>query len=223
VSETFPVIDHRNESGRVLPILSWRFAQPVLGVASGPLGGGLGPRDWVLNATVESSYARRDPDVHLRELAHGLGLNGRGVGMLTAVDVTSHVTREDGGVVADATVGLGHPAWAAAPDGDWRESRPGTINLVIWVPAALSEAALVNTVVSATEAKTQALWEHGLDATGTASDAVFVACAMSGDADPHGGPRSTWGARIARAVHAAVHEGARVWLGSSGTWRPSPS
>lgn len=214
-----PAIDHRNESGRQLPILVWRFPEPVVGICTAPLGGGLGPRHWLINATVEASYARVDPDDHLRELAGELALTGPGAGMLTAVDVTSHVTRVDDGVIADATVGLGHPTWAAAPDGHIRELRPGTINIAAFVPVRLSEAALVNAVVSVTEAKSQALWEHGLDATGTGSDAVFVACARSGAVEPHGGPRSVWGARLARAVHAAVYEGAQRWLGSQ---RSSP-
>jgi len=182
----------------------------------------------VINASVEKTYTRTDPAEHLRELAGGLDLTGDGVGFLTAVDVTNHVTREDGGVLADATVGLGHPTWAAAPDGDFRELRPGTINLVIWVPVPLSEAALVNTVISATEAKTQALWDHGVDATGTGSDAIFVACATSEGApirheEPHGGPRSRWGARVARAVHEAVSTGADQWLRAGQTWRTSPA
>jgi adenosylcobinamide amidohydrolase len=84
------------------------------------------------------------------------------------------------------------------------------VNVVVEVPAALSDAALVNAVVTATEAKTQALLEAGYSCTGTASDAVCIAAPIpdAGEAEPFAGPRSTWGARIARAVHAAVHAGA---------------
>jgi len=46
--------------------------------------------------------------------------------------------------------------------------------------------------------------------TGTASDAVVVVWPPSLPAEPFAGPRSTWGARIARAVHAAVHRGLEV-------------
>src|SRR5690349_20866753 len=99
-------------------MLVWRFAEPVWGIASGPLGGGLGVRHWAINATVDKAYARMDPERHLAELAGGLGLSGAGVGLLTAVDVTGAVSADDGGVTAVATVGLGHPTWAAAPDGD---------------------------------------------------------------------------------------------------------
>ena len=79
-----------------------------------------------------------------------------------------------------------------------------TINAVVWVPERLSDAALVNAVATATEAKSQALWDKGLDATGTATDAVCIVCPDEGTMHTFGGPRSVWGARIARALHAAV-------------------
>jgi adenosylcobinamide amidohydrolase len=85
----------------------------------------------------------------------------------------------------------------------------GTINVLAVVPAALEDAALVNAVVTVTEAKVQALLEVGVDGTGTASDAVCVASVEAGAAEPYGGPRSRWGAPLARAVHRAVLRGAR--------------
>jgi len=215
-----PTLTHRNESGRSLPMLVWRFDRPVRAIASGPLGGGIGFRTWVINATVDEAYARRDPDVHLGELADREHLGGPGVGMLTAVDVSDAVTAADGGVSVLATVGLQHPTWAAAPDDELRDTAirddsPGTINLFAWIPTSLTDAALVNAVATATEAKAQALWEHGVEATGTASDALFVASAPPDSGvvlEPYGGPRSAWGARLARAVRTAVFEGARRWL-----------
>ena len=41
------------------PVLVWRLARPLLVVSSAPLGGGLGPRSWVVNATVGLDYDRR--------------------------------------------------------------------------------------------------------------------------------------------------------------------
>jgi adenosylcobinamide amidohydrolase len=176
-------------------------------LASTVLGGGLGERSWVLNAQVSSDYARLDPDQHLRELAASAGLTGDGVGMLTATDVSAYQLASDGGVDVLATVAVGYPTWAAAPD-EPAPACPGTINLVIAVPAALSDAALVNAVATATEAKVQALLKAGYACTGTASDAICVASQIDGPAAEFGGPRSVWGARIARAVHAAVLAGA---------------
>jgi adenosylcobinamide amidohydrolase len=104
-------------------------------------------------------------------------------------------------------VGLTIPTWAAAPDGDAGEWRPGTVNIVAWVPSRLSLSAMVGAVGTATEAKVQALLDAGVPGTGTASDAVAIACPAEGPVEPVAGVRSTWGARLARAVHEAVRSG----------------
>lgn len=78
---------------------------------------------------------------------------------------------------------------------------------------ALTDAALVNAVATATEAKVQALLAAGYDCSGTPTDAVCVAarspCAGA-EAHAFAGPRSLWGARVARAVHGAVGTAART-------------
>jgi adenosylcobinamide amidohydrolase len=86
----------------------------------------------------------------------------------------------------------------------------GTINILAAVPERLSDAGLINMVATATEAKAQALRDAGLEATGTPTDAVCIVCPDDGPTHHFGGPRSTWGARLARAVHQAVLAGARV-------------
>jgi adenosylcobinamide hydrolase len=197
----------RREAGRDLPVLVWRLKTPMRAAASAPHGGGLGVRRWFVNAQVPASYGRRDPDHHLARMAVSLGLAGRGVGMLTAADVRAFATAEDGGVSVTATVGLGHPVLAAAPDGAGPIDLVGTINVLVVVPERLSDAALVNAVATATEAKTQALLDLGHRATGTATDAICIACPDEGRPHDFGGPRSLWGARLARAVHAAVLAG----------------
>jgi len=200
----------RREGSQDLPVLVWRLPAPMRAVASAPHGGGVGVRRWVMNAQVPPSYGRRDPDHHLNKLAISLGLPGRGVGMLTAAQVRQARGGFDGGVEVLATVGLSHPILAAAPD-DARAAAlvAGTINIVATVPEKLTDAALVNAVATVTEAKTQALLDAGLNATGTATDAVCILCPDDGRMATFGGPRSTWGARLARAVHAAVLAGAR--------------
>ena len=213
-----PELADRPEGGRRAPLLVWRLPAPRLTIASGPLGGGLGLRDWVLNATVPMSYERDDPDAHLAELAGTLGLRGPGAGLLTGVDVREVVTRADEGVTAWVTVGLGLPVWAAAPPLNDKADHAlndkadhvGTINVVLDVPARLGEAALVNMVATVAEAKAQALRELNLPATGTPTDAVVVLCEPDGPVAEYGGPRSTWGARAARAVHRAVLQGGSV-------------
>jgi adenosylcobinamide amidohydrolase len=233
----------RHEDGVSLPAAVWRAGAGWRMIASGVAGGGLGERRWVLNAQVPGGYDRMDPAAHIAELAAGLGLAGEGVGLLTAASVTDLVESEDEGVRVAATVGLRVPTWAAAAKGTVDRElgpirrpgvetvghevrpawRPGTINIIVSVPVPLADAAYVNAVITATEAKTQALLEAGVRATGTASDAVCVAAPTvgepaagepaagepaAGEPEDFAGPRSVWGARIARAVHAAVHAGA---------------
>ena len=189
----------RREGGRDLPLLVWRLPAPMRCIASAPHGGGLGLRRWVVNAQVPPSYARRDPDHHLGRLAVSLGLPGRGVGLLTAADVRGYRTWVDGGVEVWATVGLGHPIKAASDD-PAGAALVGTINVVAVLPEKLSDAALVNAVATVTEAKAQALRDRGLDATGTATDAVVLLCPADGRESDFGGPRSVWGSRLARAA-----------------------
>jgi adenosylcobinamide amidohydrolase len=197
------------------PMLVWRLDGPARTLATTALGGGLGDRTWLLAAEVGLDYGHDDPGAHLAELAGATGLPpGEGVGFLTAARVHDVQRAADGGATCDATVGVSTPTWAAAPDGSWSRWRPGTINLVCWVPAPLGDAALANALVTATEAKVQALLEAGVPGTGTASDAVAVCCPIGGT-EPYGGPRSTWGARLARAVHAAVAAGTERFLAAA--------
>jgi adenosylcobinamide amidohydrolase len=184
-------------------------------LSSSVVGGGLrDARAW-LNLQVEHGYARMDPEAHLREEMDARGLDpATTLGAMTAADVARATTGEEPGAArAVATVGIGVPLAAAG-----RLLRPvppvNTINLLVLVEAALTDAALVYAVQTATEAKVQALADaripaenHDGFATGTATDSICVA-ARPGATEPFAGPMSAAGAAIARCVHAAVHDGA---------------
>ena len=197
------------------------------------------PVDEAVDAVDNSADNPSDPGGPTTDPAVGsgapVGTATPGVGMLTAADVTRWAWAADGGVEVAATVGLGLPTPAAASVADIAaETRAlvGTINILAVIPAPLSDAALVNAVVTATEAKTQALHEAGIRGTGTSSDAVCVACpvfacpasAVAGPGpEPYGGPRSTWGAPLARAVHTAVAIGTARWLAHQPSGAPPPN
>jgi len=78
------------------------------------------------------------------------------------------------------------------------------VNVVAFLPVRHTDAALANMLCTVTEAKVQAFLDGGVPGTGTASDAVTVLCPPSGPAEPFGGPRSEFGARVARATYAAL-------------------
>lgn len=203
------------DDGHTRNAIVWSFPEPVMAISSAPVGGGTAALDWILNIGVVDGYDRTDLGEHAADVARSLGLSGTGATMLTAADVRRVVRGEDGGVIADATVGVTKPTWAADADSSYARRDgdrwiPGTINVVVQVPVALSPAAAVNAVITATEAKTQALVEADIPGTGTASDAVVVCWPPTLPAEDFGGPRSTWGARIARAVHAAMVAGLEV-------------
>jgi adenosylcobinamide hydrolase len=209
-----PEIRLRSEHGLELAARVWRLPQPMLAISSAPLGGGLGLRQWVLNVQVPHAYDGAAPDSHLAALAAEAGARGPGVGMMTAVDVRVASTVQHEGISVDATVGvIGAALWAAAPESSPDDPAlaaaraPGTINIVVALPERLSEAALVNAIGTATEAKAQALWDAGIEGTGTATDALCVLCPPVGDAHAYGGPRSRWGGRLARVVYGAVRAG----------------
>lgn len=243
-----PAFAQRHEQGQDLSVLWWKPAQPLRAVSTALVGGGIGPMHWFLNAQVHADYDRFDPAAHVRELADASALRGPGVGMLTAVDVVTVEHEEDDGVAVLATVGLGWPTWAAAPPPIVTVPDPasgtmppvGTINILVVVPDRLGDGALVNLLATATEAKVQALLDAGVAGTGTASDAICVACdapAPAVDAGPQpdtdgpdtdgrrsfGGPRSYWGSRTARAVYRAVRRGAAAdWERATANGWPRP-
>jgi adenosylcobinamide hydrolase len=203
-----PEVQLRAEEGLTLAIRLWRLPEAMLAVSSAPLGGGLGLRHWVLNAQVRHDYECDAPHRHLAALAVDAGLFGPGLGMMTAVDVRHAVAVRADGVVVDVTVGISTPQWAAAePAPPVVAHTAGTINIVAVLPERLGEAAMVNAVATATEAKAQALRDAGVEGTGTPTDALCILCPREGTPHPYGGPRSTWGSRLARAVHQAVLSG----------------
>jgi adenosylcobinamide amidohydrolase len=211
-----PEIRFRTECGLELAARVWRLRDPMLAISSAPLGGGLGLRQWVLNVQVPHAYDGAEPGSHLAALAADVGGRGLGVGMMTAVDVRVASTVRREGISVDATVGvIGAAQWAAAQGPSPQHPvvavapAPGTINIVVALPERLTDAALVNAIGTATEAKTQALWDAGIEGTGTATDALCLLCPPSGDAHAYGGPRSLWGGRLARVVYRAVRAGCR--------------
>lgn len=202
------LVDIGRSGGATGPCLIWRFAEPMLAISSAIVGGGIGPASWAINVTVEPDYSRMDPVEHLADVANSLGLTGRGLALMTAVDVSTRGTSTAGLVSLTATVGVRRPVWAHDPDpADESTAGPGTINIVAVVPQLLGRGALVNAVATITEAKVQAMYDHGIAGTGTASDAVCLLCPIGGVEEPFGGPRSVWGRRLADATYEAVSAG----------------
>ncbi len=92
----------------------------------------------------------------------------------------------------------------------------GTINIIVISCETLSEGAIAGTIITATEAKTRALIDKGLQFTGTTSDAIVVAYENSGKGEPivYSGPATPFGGRVVKLVRLGVKEALKAYYGS---------
>jgi adenosylcobinamide amidohydrolase len=93
----------------------------------------------------------------------------------------------------------------------------GTINLLAHVDRPLSQAALIEAVSIATEARTVAIidldWRQGgKTVTGTGTDCIAVAAPSMDGGDNFAGLHTDIGAAIGRAVYEAVSQGGALWV-----------
>lgn len=149
------------------------------------------------------------------------------VAMMTSRDVRRHrlASARSGGIAASclATVGLRNAVRVGAPRAV--PARPGTVNLLAAVSVSLSEAALVEAVSIAAEARTAAIidaaWPTaGGLATGTGTDCIVVAASAAGAdrprAEAFAGLHTRVGEALGAAVYEAVGRGAREWIAEHG-------
>ncbi|NJN70474.1 MAG: adenosylcobinamide amidohydrolase [Nitrospira sp.] len=207
-------------------------------LSSAPLGGGVGLASNIVNHQVETNGSIKayypTPARYLRRLALRLRLNGKTIGLMTAVPmtqlVTARVAAEGVWVECFGTVGVTNAVRA----GEWPSQRshhdklgkPGTINLILVTNGSLSHAAMVGVVQVATEAKTGVLRDHavpschdGSAATGTGTDAVVIACQRRGQGPSHiySGTHTIIGALVGRVVTDCMTRG----LAKAKAWRES--
>ncbi len=182
--------------------------KPLYTLASAMVGGGLSETHTIINRHVESDYNHPDPPGDLQNFAKKQGLTGPFVGLMTAANLeraqTVTLSENNLTVTAVVTVGLSNPTAAGlSPPANFR---PGTLNFILLVDAHLTPGAMVNAVITATEAKTDLLLKHDLytpeghPATGTSTDAIVVACTGQGNPLPYAGPATPVGWLIGRCI-----------------------
>jgi adenosylcobinamide hydrolase len=193
---------------------------PLRVLSSAVLGGGAGEARAVANVRVPRGFRGEDSPAVLERFVARRRLPAPVVGLLTAA-ATEHAeaaTATRSGLTALAVVTVGLSNRAAAGRSAVAAWAPSTINTILVVDADPAAAALVNLVITATEAKALALAEAGVRtddgalASGTSTDAVVVAATGRGRAERFGGPVSELGATAARAVREAMVRGVARWL-----------
>jgi adenosylcobinamide hydrolase len=190
-------------------------------LSNAPVNGGWRRTNLLVNRHVPHGYCEADP---IRETKKWMADHGfdadRTVALLTAAwtDRAAVVKRSETGVTVTAvvTAGVSNAARAGKPGPVYRDvPSPGTINILLLVDGRLTEAAMVNTVITATEAKTAALQVLGVkdrdgdQATGTTTDVVAVAASqrvVEGVAHHYAGLATPLGQAVGQAVYRALTE-----------------
>jgi adenosylcobinamide hydrolase len=201
------------------------FSPPVRVLSWAVLNGGFCFADHIINHQVRGSDRSfcDQPCSWLQRASTELGLRGKVVAMATAVEMEnlSQASLSGGGaeVTCFATVGCGNALSAGDPTSVMpeRAAHPAlhTINIITVVEPGLSEAAMVEAVQIATEGRVRALYEAGirssassLNATGTGTDCIAVAC-LGAAATDYCGKHTKLGELIGLAAYTAVKEGLR--------------
>lgn len=197
-------------------------------LSSAVLGGERRRARFILNHTVENNYSSDTPAEDLARLAEKMNLGKDVLGLMTAVDVRRTVmsfgTRSGLGVATVCTAGVSNACSAGSLIAAAHESMaaPGTINIVVLIDGNLTEAAMVNAVITATEAKTMAVFQAGIRlpdgamATGTTTDAIVIACTGRGGPLPYAGAATDLGFLVGRTVYRAVAQGISDYFAATG-------
>ncbi len=158
--------------------------------------GGIADVTTILSSTVPHDFDS-DPARYIDLLIARHGLSRECFALLTAVDMLHLCVLQYDFITVFITAGVTNPT-APPPT-------PHTINIIVHSREEMSDAALLEMIITATGAKTQALHDLGYDFPGTTTDAVAVACECGGVAGTH-----TYAGTLTEAgrrVHAAILHG----------------
>jgi iron complex transport system ATP-binding protein len=194
--------------------VSVRSGRLLTVVSSAVVGGGFSRVRDIVNLHVDDMPPGASPEDELAAYAARLGIDEPFVGVMTAAKTqyarVAAASREGLTVAAVVSVGLSNTTSAGISDPVVAE--PGTINIIMLVDGQLTPAALVNAVITVTEAKTMVLGEwqvrtaQGQPASGTSTDAVVVAATGRGPALRYAGPATTVGWLAARTTRQAIEQ-----------------
>jgi len=201
-----------------------RFDSPTQIVSSAVLNGGAVNANHILNLNVRDQYKKglivqQPPHLTLAQYCRNRGWSGTTVGLMTAASRDSfrmvQATEQGVDFFVLVTAGLSNARRA----GDYAESRDigtpqytaGTINIICLTTAVLTQAAMIEAVITATEAKTAALQNLGIKspasktpATGTGTDAIAIAGGHGSIKVQYCGKHVIFGEILARLVIEAV-------------------
>ena len=189
---------------------------PLKSISAGVTGAGMGWYQRFVNRHVDKEY---NYDDYKQEMAQFLKEQGfdpnETVSMMTAVKL-SHATYEewqghDFSLFIVVTAGTGNAVDASLGTRHLARLKPGTINTWVFVNGKLTNEAFIQSIVTATEAKTKALHEMQIVdpitqtlATGTSTDSILIASSQRGRELEFAGSISELGALIGQGVFSCT-------------------
>lgn len=187
--------------------------------------GGFSYAEKIINWKVPLTYQCDDPAQDIVRLCGQWGCDHQHmIGLITAAKLThASITELEGdrfNLLCCTTVGTRNAARAGLTRNTFSAYKPGTINTIILIDGQMTEAAMVNAIITATEAKTAALQQLGIverangqSATGTTTDAIVIAVTQHAHwnaVHAYAGAATTIGCSIGEAVYETVHEATRT-------------
>jgi iron complex transport system ATP-binding protein len=194
-------------------------SQPFKVLSSALVGAGFQWATHFVNRHVPKDYRCDDAEEEMKQYlrAHAFDVQ-RTIGMMTAVclEDAAYVYRKEEtfSLFTIVTAGIGNAVDVAKA---WERTKStqevSTINIIVFIDGQLTEAAYVQAMMTATEAKTKALYdEHVLDpetntmATGTSTDCIAIAASQINTAFDYAGTITPLGKAIGRSVYEATRE-----------------
>jgi adenosylcobinamide hydrolase len=174
------------------------FIRGSFRAASTGLSGGIRSVKTLLNHTIPGNVDSSDPEKILDRIITTAGLENNYFGLLTAVPIHQACVLQFDFITVFITAGIRREPPATG----------GSINILVVSSQGMEDAALLETVLVATEAKAEALHLMDLPITGTPADAVIAAC--EGDGRHRSAGRGTEaGRRVRDAVLHGIPEAIR--------------
>ncbi|CAM4270645.1 adenosylcobinamide amidohydrolase [Paenibacillus endophyticus] len=221
VSKLFNGVDIRLFEDRmeISSSVSWHA------LSSAILPGGFSFANRIINWKVPLDYNGVDPVLDMmNQFALWGSEPASTVGLITAAKLThASITESEGdrfNLLCCTTVGTRNAARAGIRRDTFSAYSPGTINTVLLIDGQMTESAMVNAIITATEAKAAAMQhlgiiEHasGQIATGTTTDAVVIGVSQRVDwnaVHAYAGAATTIGCNIGESVYRTVVEATRT-------------
>jgi iron complex transport system ATP-binding protein len=188
-------------------------SRPLKTISSGVTNAGTGWYKTFVNRHVSKNYNSDNHHEEMQDYLQQIGAKREEtVGMMTAVQLEDvcwgFYEEETFSVFIVVTAGVGNAVDASMSDRHSFDHPPGTINTWVFINGRVSEAASIQGIMTATEAKVKALAAHnvkdpvtGSGATGTSTDSILIASTEEGVLLEYAGTITPLGKRISKGVY----------------------